>query len=136
MPASLVIGVGCTRGTPCSVLAAGIDAILARHALDRRAVRALATLADKRDEPGLCALARARGWELALYDAEALAAVPIAHPSEVVRRGVGTPAVAEPAARLCAGPGGVLRVPKTVYAAEGHAITVAVAVRGEPARDA
>jgi cobalamin biosynthesis protein CbiG len=126
---ALVIGIGCTRGTPAEVLAAGIDQVLARHALAASDVRALASIDGKRDEPGLLALSSARGWPLALYAAEALAALSAqGHESGHALRAVGTPAVAEPAARLYAERGPLL-VPKTTFtpARGGFHVTIAVA---------
>ncbi|MET0342800.1 MAG: cobalamin biosynthesis protein [Polyangiales bacterium] len=134
MREALVIGVGCTRGTPSAALGAAIDAVLAQHGLDRDAVRALASLDSKHDEGGLVALAHARGWTLALYSAAALAGVAIAQPSAAVHARVGTPGVAEPAALLHA-KHGPLRVAKTVHRVEGHAITIAVAAMHGEARD-
>ncbi|MHB8342507.1 MAG: precorrin-3B C(17)-methyltransferase, partial [Mycobacteriales bacterium] len=69
---------------------------------------ALATVAAKRDEPGLVALAAARGLPLTAFPAARLAAVAVPNPSEVVRAAVGTPSVCEAAALAAAGPGGRL----------------------------
>ena len=44
------------------------------------------------------AAAAARGWPVVTFPASRLAAVPVPNPSEVVRRAVGTPSVAEAAA--------------------------------------
>ena len=126
----LVVGIGCTRGTPHAVLAAGVDAVLARHGLTSSAVEALASIDRKRDERGLQALARARGWRLALHDAAALAAISTTGTTRVAQA-VGTPSVAEPAALLTAG-GTTLLVPKTIHRDEatGHRVTLAIARLG------
>jgi cobalt-precorrin 5A hydrolase/precorrin-3B C17-methyltransferase len=79
------------------------------------------TVDAKADEPGLLAAAAGRGWPVVTFPAGRLAAVPVPHPSEVVRRAVGTPSVAEAAALL--EPGSELIATKR---ASAHA-TVAVA---------
>ena len=79
----------------------------------------------KADEPGLLAAAAGRGWRVVTFPASRLAAVPVPNPSEVVRRAVGTPSVAEAAALM--DPGSTLLAAKR---ASAHA-TVAVA-RGRP----
>jgi cobalt-precorrin 5A hydrolase/precorrin-3B C17-methyltransferase len=75
----------------------------------------------KADEPGLLAAAAGRGWPVVTFPGQLLAAVPVPNPSEVVRRAVGTPSVAEAAALI--EPGSVLLAAKRSSA---HA-TVAVA---------
>ncbi|HEY0986642.1 MAG TPA: cobalamin biosynthesis protein, partial [Kofleriaceae bacterium] len=70
------------------------------------------------------------GWPIVTYSAEELDAVPgITAPSEVVKRHVGTRAVAEPAALLAAGTGAALVVPKERYTEPeaGRSMTLAVA---------
>ena len=124
----LAVGVGCTRGAPCEVLAAGIDAVLAQHGLERSSVRALASIEHKHDEVGLLTLAAERGWPLTFYAAEALAAAACVPSSARVMEAVGTPSVAEPAALLRAA-SRTLLVPKTIHrdAESGHRVTVAIA---------
>ena len=90
-----------------------------------RSVRYIATADVKADEPGLLAAAAGRGWPVVTFPAGRLAAVPVPNPSEVVRRAVGTPSVAEAAALI--EPGATLLAAKR---ASAHA-TVAVA-RGRP----
>jgi len=126
--ASLVVGIGCTRGAPTELMERGLRSLLAAHALAFDAVRALATIEHKRDEPGLCALAARHGWPLALYSVQQLAAASGQGGSERVRARVGTPAVAEAAALVRAGTDALL-VPRTIYREEpeGACVTLAVA---------
>jgi cobalt-precorrin 5A hydrolase len=103
-PRSLVVGVGCSRGAPAEEIAGLIDDALRRAAVVPQAVRGVATLDRKVDEPGLRALVAERGWSLWTYPAAALAAVAGRFArSAVVAQAVGTPAVAAPAALLAAG---------------------------------
>jgi cobalt-precorrin 5A hydrolase / precorrin-3B C17-methyltransferase len=120
-PPSLIVGIGASRGAPAAEIGQLIDRVLDEHGLSPRSVRHIATADLKADEPGLRAAAAARGWPVVTFPASRLAAVPVPHPSEVVRRAVGTPSVAEAAA--LAKPGARLLAAKR---ASAHA-TVAVA---------
>jgi len=127
-PKSLVVGIGCDRGTPPDLVARGVDELLAEHGLSHKSVRAIATIDKKADEPALLALSEARRWPLVTYTAEELDAQPgIENPSETVKRHVGARGVAEPAALRAAGAGRLL-VPKQTYTEEsaGRSMTFAV----------
>jgi cobalt-precorrin 5A hydrolase len=128
-PKSLVLGIGCDRGTPAALVERGVYKLLDEAGLAPASVKAIATIDKKGDEPALLQLSERFGWPLLLYPAEVLDAVPgIENPSEVVKRHVGTRAVAEPAALLGAGAERLL-VPKQTYTEEGagRSMTLAVA---------
>jgi cobalt-precorrin 5A hydrolase len=128
-PKSLVLGIGCDKGTASEVIERGTLSVLARNHLSLKSVKALATIDKKKDEAGILALAKRFGWRLEIYPAEELDAVPgIENPSETVMRYVGTRGVAEPAALLCAGAERLL-VPKQPYTepGAGRSMTLAVA---------
>ena len=130
-PKSLVLGLGCDRGASAEMVERGVHAILARHNLSLRSVKAIATVDRKADEPAFLYLRERYGWPLETYPAETLDAVPgIENPSDTVKRHVGTRGVAEPAALLCAG-AEVLLLPKQVYTEPdaGRSMTLAVASR-------
>ena len=120
-PPSLLVGVGASRGAPATEIGRLIDGTLAELGLSSRSVRYIGTADVKADEPGLLAAAAMRGWPVVTFPASRLAAVPVPNPSEVVRRAVGTPSVAEAAALI--EPGATLLAAKR---ASAHA-TVAVA---------
>jgi cobalt-precorrin 5A hydrolase / precorrin-3B C17-methyltransferase len=124
-PPSLTVGVGASRGAAADEISHLIDDTLTDLGVSPRSVRYLATAEVKADEPGLLAAAAGRGWRVVTFPASRLAAVPVPTPSEVVRRAVGTPSVAEAAALM--DPGSTLLAAKR---ASAHA-TVAVA-RGRP----
>jgi cobalt-precorrin 5A hydrolase/precorrin-3B C17-methyltransferase len=105
-PPCLWIGLGCERDTSESLLERLVEETLRQHGLAVEAVAGLASATRKGDEPALLALAARRGWPLRLYEAERLAAVPVPTPSPVVARELGTPSVAEAAARLAAAESG------------------------------
>lgn len=127
-PKSLVLGLGCDKLTPPELVARGVTALLAQHALSPKSVKALATIDLKRDEPALLQLAARLGVPLVTYSAAELDAVAMPSPSAVVHKHVGTRGVAEPAALLAAG-AAQLVVPKQVYTEEGagRSMTLAVA---------
>ncbi|MBZ0233738.1 MAG: cobalamin biosynthesis protein, partial [Deltaproteobacteria bacterium] len=96
-PRSLVVGIGCDRGAPPDLVERGLHAVLAEHGLSPRAIRKLATVDKKADEPALLALCDRFGWPLHVFPAAVLDAVPgIETPSDVVKQHVGTRGVAEP----------------------------------------
>lgn len=125
----VAVGVGCQRGVTLATLERAIDAALSP--LGAVVVGCLASHARKSHEPALLELARKRGWPLRFYPAEALAGVMVPLPSARVAGEVGTPSVAEAAARLAAG-GGELLVAKQIHRGEdGKAVTVAIARRSQ-----
>ena len=99
-PPSLIVGAGSSRGVAAAELGKLIDDTLADLGVSPLSVRHLATADVKADEPGLQAAAAMRGWRVVTFPAAQLAAVPVPNPSEVVRRAVGTPSVAEAAALI------------------------------------
>ncbi|GAA2114382.1 precorrin-3B C(17)-methyltransferase [Actinomadura alba] len=99
-PKSLVVGVGAARGVASAEVGGLIDAALSDAGLAPASVRCVATVDLKADEGGLLEAAGQRGWEVITFTADALAAIDVPNPSEIVRAEVGTPSVAEAAAIL------------------------------------
>jgi cobalt-precorrin 5A hydrolase len=131
-PKSLVMGLGCDRGTPEDLVARGVDSLLAEHGLSDKSVRAIGTIDKKADEPALLALSAARAWPMVTYTAEELDAQPgIETPSEVVKRHVGARGVAEPAALRAAGASKLL-VAKRTYTEEGAGRSMTFAIARVP----
>lgn len=125
----VAVGIGCDRGTPLLTLETALAQALAEVGLSPEAIERLASITLKADEPGLLALATRLSRPLRFYSPEELAAVPVPHPSEVVRRHTGTPSVAEAAALLAAGAGmEALIVEKHRYRSpDGRNATVSIA---------
>lgn len=96
-PPSLVVGMGCNRGTDESHLAGLLARTLDEAGLAPESLAALASADVKADEPGLVALATGLGLPLVTYAAATLATQPVPSPSTVVDGHVGTPSVAEAA---------------------------------------
>jgi cobalt-precorrin 5A hydrolase / precorrin-3B C17-methyltransferase len=109
-PRSLVIGVGCERGTDPAEVSELVRATLETHSLAVDAVAYIATIDLKEDETAINALGHVRFFTTKELNAESHR---IQKPSEIVRAEVGTPSVAEAAALAGAGPDSVLIVPKT-----------------------
>ena len=99
VPRVVTVGVGCRRGTAADVLRHAVFEALDEAEVSPIAVRALASIDVKADEPAIRALARSEGWDLRFYSAEELAAVPGEFSSsEFVERMVGVDNVCERAA--------------------------------------
>ena len=77
--AGLVVGAGCSRGCPAQELLDLIGAVLDEAGAQPGAVRALATVDRRADEPGMVAAARHHGWPLVTHPAPALRARRGAH---------------------------------------------------------
>ena len=139
-PKSLILGIGCDRGTPVELVERGILSTFATHGLCEQCIRALATIDKKADEPALLQLSKERGWPLITFSAQALdalgAADGVENPSERVKAFVGTRGVSEPAALLAAGASHLL-VPKQRYTEDGagRSMTLAVAEIPFPKRN-
>ncbi|NKB26213.1 MAG: precorrin-3B C(17)-methyltransferase [Rhodobacteraceae bacterium] len=112
-PKRSVLGVGCARNCSPQEMIGLVDGILTEEKLSPKALKAIATLDLKADEPAMWALAAHLGVPLRLFDAAELEAQTprSATPSQVVHAEVGTHGVAENAALAAAGPdAGLLRV--------------------------
>ncbi|MFF2912330.1 cobalt-precorrin 5A hydrolase [Paenibacillus sp. NPDC057934] len=102
-PRSLVLGIGCNRGTSMSELETVVMTTLDELNLSPLSVRNLATIDIKGNEAGLLELVSKYGWKLITYPAEQLNKVPLGQPSETVFRATGAYGVCEPAALLSSG---------------------------------
>ncbi len=134
-PKSLVLGIGCDRGAPLSLIERGISRVFEEHGLSERCVRELATIDKKADEPALLELSAARKWPLRVFSAEQLDALGVSegveNPSERVKSFVGSRGVSEPAALLTSGAARLL-VPKQRYTEEGAGRTMTLAIAEIP----
>ena len=123
VPRVVTVGVGCRRDTDPDVLERAVDAALASAHVSHLAVRALASIDVKSDEPAILQLAQKRGWDMRFYSADELAAVPgDFESSEFVRRTVGVDNVCE---RAALARGGTLLLGKQA----GNGTTVALSIQ-------
>jgi len=96
-PPSLVVGVGCSRGTSAEEILNLLGSVLREAELSQNSVAALSSVEAKSDEAGLLKAADALGVPLRFHAAEELASVEVPNPSPIVAEAVGTPSVAEAA---------------------------------------
>ena len=112
LPKNLAVGIGCKRNTRQEHLEAVLSQIFREYNLDLQCVCQVGTIDLKRDEEGLLALCKNRGWPINFYTAEELMhAQGSFSSSEFVERTTGTDNVCERAAALM---GKTLIVPKQV----------------------
>lgn len=137
---TLVLGLGCDRGTALATLQEAVAQALQQLGASVNAVATLASIDLKADEPGLLSLALQLNCAIHFYPAAALAAVPVPNPSATVLRHTGTPSVSEAAALLAAGapdhpaPPTALCLEKHKWrGADGKNATVSIARRISPA---
>lgn len=128
-PKSLVVGVGAARGVTAGEVLDAVDRALAAGGLSAASVARLASVDAKVDEAGILEAARRRGWEVVFHPAEQLAKIEVPNPSAVVLAEVGTPSVAEAAARYDGRnrPLAELIVPKTKSVPGGEQAPMATA---------
>jgi cobalt-precorrin 5A hydrolase len=114
----ITAGIGLRPETSAAEVEECLDQTLAAAGLSRSALARLATLASRRDEPGLAAVAQAHGLTLVAIPDEALAGFEAACATRSTRisglYGVGS--VAEAAALAAAGPGASLIQPRIATA--------------------
>ncbi|HMR50181.1 MAG TPA: precorrin-3B C(17)-methyltransferase [Arachnia sp.] len=94
-PKSLIVGMGCNRGTPVETIRGLLDQTLAEHNLAIESVAAITTVDLKAGEIGLLQLVKQLGVPLIDYPADELAAYDVPTPSATVQGHVRTPSVSE-----------------------------------------
>ncbi|MEK4423672.1 cobalt-precorrin 5A hydrolase [Solibacillus sp. FSL K6-1523] len=97
-PKSLVLGMGCNRGTSAEEIEALIDETLVELKLSKKSVKAIATIDLKKDEEGFLQVAAKNNWAFITYTPEQLNEMPLKNPSEKVHKYTGAYGVCEPAA--------------------------------------
>ncbi|KGR74054.1 cobalt-precorrin 5A hydrolase [Ureibacillus sinduriensis] len=97
-PKSLVLGMGCNRGTSVEEIDAVIDETLSELKLAKKSIKALATIDLKKDEQCFIDITNRYGWKFATYTPEQLNEMPLLNPSETVFKFTGAYGVSEPAA--------------------------------------
>jgi cobalt-precorrin 5A hydrolase len=128
-PKTLVLGLGCDKGTPFEVIEKGVLGLLKDKALAIQSVKEIATINVKKNEPGFLELSKKYNWKIRSFQAEELDRVEgVENPSEIVKKYVGTKSVGEAAALLCSGATKLLLSKrKFSLSSEGKNLTMAVA---------
>lgn len=102
-PKTIVLGIGCNRGTLAEEIEQMIADTLSELQLSIRSVRNVATIDLKKDEQGLLDVCGKFKWKLHTYTPEELNQVQIKNPSDTVYKYTGAYGVSEPAALLSSG---------------------------------
>jgi len=102
-PRNLVAGMGCHKETPAEELLAFIRTTFEQERLSLLSLKALATIAAKKDEPGLRMAARSLGVEFLWFTATELQDIPVPNPSLAVVRHMQVASVSEAAALKAGG---------------------------------
>lgn len=102
-PKTVVIGVGCNRGTSAVEIEQVILETLAELNISVKSVKALCTIDLKKDEVGLLEVVDKFGWEFVYYPPEKLNTAPIEAPSDTVFKYTGAYGVSEPAVKIYTG---------------------------------
>ncbi len=97
-PASLVVGIGCNRGTASDEIVSFVEAGLRAEGLAPLAVRNFASLEIKADEAGLLEAVKILGRPIHFCTREDLAGIAVPTPSETVARHIGVESVCEASA--------------------------------------
>ncbi|HTT74895.1 MAG TPA: cobalamin biosynthesis protein [Candidatus Binataceae bacterium] len=128
-PKSLVLGIGCDRGSTPAMVERGVRTLLEQNRLSIKCIKTVATIDKKSDEAAILELAGRLGCPVRFYSAAELDnTAGIENPSVVVKKFVGTRGVAEPAALRASG-AKVLLLTKQAYTepGAGRSMTLAVA---------
>jgi cobalt-precorrin 5A hydrolase len=126
-PATLVIGIGCNRGTEAEEIVAFVGKKLKEYGLAPLSIRNFVSLDIKSDERGLLDAAKAFGRPIDFCAREQIEGIAVPNPSETVARHVGAKSVCEASALWSAGTRELL-VPKT----KAGNCTLAIARVGSP----
>ncbi len=97
-PLSLVVGIGCNRGTEAEEIGALVECVFKENGLSPVSIRNFATVDIKRDEPGLLMAASAFKKPVRFFSCEELAGVRVPNPSAAVARHIGVESVCEASA--------------------------------------
>ncbi|KAB0509537.1 cobalamin biosynthesis protein [Pseudomonas moorei] len=97
---TLVVGLGCQRGCPVSILRALLDQALQAHQIGLHQIKALASIDLKRDEPALVELAEQLSLPLTYFSSAQLTGYEpqLSHHSQIAFERTGCYGVAESAA--------------------------------------
>jgi cobalt-precorrin 5A hydrolase len=99
-PKTIVLGIGCNRGTTAEEIEQVIIDTLDELRFSMKSVKAICTINLKKDEAGLLEVVEKYGWEFVYYSPEELNKTEIEQPSDTVFKFTGAYGVSEPAVRI------------------------------------
>jgi cobalt-precorrin 5A hydrolase/precorrin-3B C17-methyltransferase len=122
-PRSLVVGIGCNRGTDLRTIEEAVNAVFRHSGFSTKCIKNLATINLKKDECGLSEYAEQNRYPIEYFDQEQLRLTSIPSPaSKIALRHVGVPSVCE-AAAILSSQGQIVSPKKSME----RAVTVAIA---------
>lgn len=107
-PLNLVLGIGLNTSTSAEEINDAVEGLCREERLSPASLRLVATHEKKKSEPGLREFAKRRGLELRGFTTDEMNAVEGVEESGAAMKALGVKAVAEPAAILASGAGGLL----------------------------
>lgn len=107
-PRILAVGVGCNRGAGAGEIEGLVRQTLREGDISPLSVAVIASVEDKRDEPGMREAARRLGVDVRWFSKKDLEGIQVPNPSDVVRRHMGIGSVSEAAALAASGAGSLL----------------------------
>lgn len=122
-PKSIVIGIGCNRGTDKAEIESVIQGVLEELCFSTSSIKTIASIDLKKDEQGLLELAEENNWPFVTFSPEELNKAPMEEKSETVYKYTGAYGVSEPAAFLASNEGEVV-LPKK----KSGNVTISVAI--------
>ncbi|WP_257008298.1 cobalt-precorrin 5A hydrolase [Bacillus sp. FJAT-45350] len=102
-PKSVLLGIGCNRGTSKNEIKKVINETLIENNISIHSVKGIATIDLKKDEEGLLEVCNEMGWMFTFYTPAELNKMPMKNPSDTVFKYTGAYGVSEPAAMLASG---------------------------------
>ena len=127
VPKTVVLGVGCRKGTPQSIIESVLERFLQESRLHLESICTVASIDLKKEEPGLLDFCRSHGWEFQTCTAEELRQAPGEFtPSAFVSQITGVDNVCERSAVFVSGGGLLIKK----FAVDG----VTMAAAGKPFR--
>ena len=126
-PPVLWVGLGCERNTSKDLIANSLKNFFESSNLSPHSIAGFATIDIKKDEKGILELAKENNLPIKFFTREDLSQVIVPNPSNVVRKEIGIPSVAEASCLMAAGEESKLLKEKRIFKNQSGAVTIAVA---------
>jgi cobalt-precorrin 5A hydrolase/precorrin-3B C17-methyltransferase len=126
-PPVLWVGIGCERNTSIELINNSLYNFLESKNLSQQSIAGFATIDIKKDEIGILKLSEEKNLPIKFFSKEDLSKIIVPNPSNVVRKEIGTPSVAEASCLLAAGKESKLLEEKRIFKNQSGAVTIAVA---------
>ncbi|RLB11035.1 MAG: cobalamin biosynthesis protein CbiG [Deltaproteobacteria bacterium] len=124
VPKSLIVGIGCNRGTKKEEIRDAVQSVFRSFGLNVKAIGLIATIDKKRDEKGILEFADEMDVAVKFFSSEELKCISVPNPSKTAEKHVRTKSVCE-ASAIAAVKMGQIVVPKQKF----KNVTIAVALK-------